>query len=264
MPGMSIQRSLGSALWLLLATGCAFTDMREIQNKPITTRTQPVPEIPYQVQGVTYYPLKDATGFVEEGVASWYGPNFHGKLTSNKEVYNMNAMTAAHRTLPFNSLVKVVNMGNGMETMVRINDRGPFAKDRIIDLSYKAAKKLGIVENGTALVKLIVVTPGNGGGNDPGPTPPYNNNGNNYGDKANLSPQDNYSIQVAVFRDPDNANRAGQQIESGRVKPFTLEGETYYRVLVGSVADFERAIKLRDEVRRQGYPKAFIVSVSNN
>ena len=99
----------------------------------------------------------------QEGVASWYGPGFHGKLTSNGEVYDMHATTAAHKTLPFNTRVRVVNLDNQRETEVRINDRGPFAGNRIIDLSYQAAKELGMIKSGIAPVRLVVTQrPGSG------------------------------------------------------------------------------------------------------
>ncbi|MCA1980484.1 MAG: septal ring lytic transglycosylase RlpA family protein, partial [Calditerrivibrio sp.] len=95
---------------------------------------------PYTVFGVTYYPLDYIHKYEEEGIASWYGADFHGKLTSSKEIYNMHDMTAAHKLLPLGSTVLVKSLENGKEIVVRINDRGPFVKDRIIDLSYKAAK----------------------------------------------------------------------------------------------------------------------------
>lgn len=111
---------------------------------------------PYKIEGVTYYPLADAEGYEEKGTASWYGPDFHEKPTANGETYNQDAMTAAHRTLPFNTLVLVENLDNGRAVVVRVNDRGPYAKDRIIDLSKRAATEIGMVGAGTARVKLSV------------------------------------------------------------------------------------------------------------
>ncbi len=96
-------------------------------------------------------------GYTEVGTASWYGPNFHGKKTADGEIYNMYAHTAASKTLPFNTMVKVINLNNGRSTVVRINDRGPFVKNRIIDLSYAAAKDLGMIGTGTAPVKIVVL-----------------------------------------------------------------------------------------------------------
>jgi rare lipoprotein A len=112
---------------------------------------------PYVVRGIKYYPTVVNVGDTFKGRASWYGPDFHGKLTSNGEVYNMYDMTAAHKTLPMNTIVKVTNLRNGLSTVVRINDRGPFVATRIIDLSNKAAKKIKMVGTGTAPVKLEIL-----------------------------------------------------------------------------------------------------------
>lgn len=112
---------------------------------------------PYVVRGRKYYPTVVSVGDTFHGTASWYGPNFHGKLTSNGERYNMWDMTAAHKTLPMNTIIKVTNKRNGKVAVVRINDRGPFVSNRIIDLSKAAAKKIGMIGTGTAPVKLEVL-----------------------------------------------------------------------------------------------------------
>ena len=112
---------------------------------------------PYTINGKTYYPTSVNVGDIASGMASWYGPKFHGKKTSNGEIYNMNAMTAAHKTLPMNTIVKVTNLRNNRITQVRINDRGPFVAGRIIDLSKAAAGKIDMLGSGTAPVKLEVV-----------------------------------------------------------------------------------------------------------
>lgn len=114
----------------------------------------------YTVRGKTYYPLKSAAGFTETGVASWYGPGFHGKKTSNGERYNQNSMTAAHKLLPFNTKLRVTNLKNGRSVVVRINDRGPFVGSRIIDLSRAAAKQLDMLGSGTARVRLVALEGG--------------------------------------------------------------------------------------------------------
>ena len=115
---------------------------------------------PYTVNGKTYYPLPDAKGYEEICYASWYGPNFHRKLTASGEPYNMYAYTAAHKILPLGTYVLVTNLENGKQVVVRINDRGPFVKNRCIDLSYAAAKKIGLIKKGVAKVKLQAVTSG--------------------------------------------------------------------------------------------------------
>ncbi len=112
---------------------------------------------PYTVNGKTYYPTVVGVGETATGVASWYGPGFHGKKTSNGEVYNQNAFTAAHKTLPMNTIVSVTNLDNGRKTTVRINDRGPFVDNRIIDVSKAAATRLDMLQTGTAPVKLEVI-----------------------------------------------------------------------------------------------------------
>ena len=119
----------------------------------------------YSVLGKTYRIRDKAEGYVEEGRASFYGKKFHGRLTSNQEVYDMYAMTAAHRSLPLPSYVRVTNLDNGKSVVVRVNDRGPFHAGRIIDLSYAAATKLGFIKQGTARVEVRALTPGDERGN---------------------------------------------------------------------------------------------------
>jgi rare lipoprotein A len=111
---------------------------------------------PYEIRGVWYYPVADYS-YAETGIASWYGPGFHGKLTANGETYDENDLTAAHRTLPMPSLVRVTNLENGRSLVVRVNDRGPFAHGRIIDLSRRSAQLLGIEQRGTAKVKVEIL-----------------------------------------------------------------------------------------------------------
>ncbi len=131
---------------LLSITGCAgfFPDPYDISGQ----------QKPYTVRGVKYYPLATADGFEEIGIASWYGPDFHGKRTANGEIYNQHLYTAAHKTLPLNTYVYVENLENGETIRVKINDRGPFAEGRIIDLSRKGALELGMLEKGTARVRV--------------------------------------------------------------------------------------------------------------
>lgn len=114
----------------------------------------------YVVLGKRYHVMQSSRGYHERGIASWYGRKFHGRKTSNGETYNMYAMSAAHKTLPIPTYLHVTNLRNGRSTVVRVNDRGPFHENRIIDLSYAAASKLGIVETGTGLVEVKVITPG--------------------------------------------------------------------------------------------------------
>jgi rare lipoprotein A len=112
---------------------------------------------PYVIRGIRYYPTVVSVGDEFDGRASWYGPDFHGKHTSNGEIYNMYDMTAAHKTLPMNTIVKVTNIDNGLTTVVRVNDRGPFVATRIIDLSKSAASKINMIGTGTARVTIEIL-----------------------------------------------------------------------------------------------------------
>ena len=117
----------------------------------------PATQRPYVVKGVTYVPIPSAKGYRERGVAFWYGEPFHGRHTSNGEIYNMYGDTAAHKTLPMETILLVRNLDNGRSSVVRINDRGPFVRERIIDLSYTKARELGVVAKGTARVEIVAL-----------------------------------------------------------------------------------------------------------
>lgn len=158
-------RALMPGLAALALTACAETQLAVHTAKEVagTTRaTGPAQQgaykvgKPYQIDGRWYYPNEDMA-YQEEGIASWYGPNFHGKLTANGESYDMNALTAAHRTLPMPSFVRVTNLENGRAVVLRVNDRGPFAKERIIDVSRRAAQLLGFQGQGTTRVRVEVL-----------------------------------------------------------------------------------------------------------
>lgn len=149
----------------LLLGGCAETNLAIHAAKQITpgtsekvARTQGGYKVgkPYQVNGVWYYPKVDYD-YVETGVASWYGPDFHGKATANGETYDMNTLTAAHKTLPLPSVVRVINLNNGRAVKLRVNDRGPFVNGRVIDVSRRAAQLLGFEAAGTAPVRVEIV-----------------------------------------------------------------------------------------------------------
>lgn len=160
-------------LGLVVLNGCSTSGRYSQSNDsaPVRKPTQaelkdaiPTGELPgrrgnatYSVYGKTYTPMSSTKGFSQEGESSWYGRKFHGHLTSNGEVYDMFAMSAAHKTLPLPSYVRVTNLANNKHVVVRVNDRGPFHKDRIIDLSYSAAYKIGMLKTGTANVKVEVI-----------------------------------------------------------------------------------------------------------
>lgn len=151
------------ALAVAALAGCAETQLAVHAAKRVGPGSVSVPDgvrykvgTPYQIAGTWYTPAEDFD-YVETGVASWYGPDFHGKATANGEVYDMNDLTAAHRTLPMPSVVRVTNMENGRSLVLRVNDRGPFARNRIIDVSRRGAQLLGFESQGTARVRVEIL-----------------------------------------------------------------------------------------------------------
>jgi len=181
---------------------------------------------------------------IEEGIASWYGPNFHGKLTADGEKYDMNQLTAAHRTLPFNTIVKVKNLDNGKTVNVRINDRGPYAKNRIIDLSKKAAKKLGMLGPGTAHVALILV------------------DGNLKNSRTTNLKIPTYTIQIASFKDKAHAFELSRKIRGSRVETFHLNNHNVYRVYYGIFVDEDEAHKKQRNLKKQGF-NGYVKQIQN-
>jgi len=204
---------------------------------------------PYQVGGKTYYPTVVAVGSTYRGIASWYGPNFHGKRTSNGEIYNMYDFTAAHKTLPMNTMVKVTNLKNGRSTVVRINDRGPFVGDRIIDLSYAAAKKIGMVGRGTAPVELEVLGFDSHIQNLPGV-------------KRQKVVLGNFAVQIGSFRRYEgakitqNRNALVQGRYKAVIQKFIVDGEPLYRVWL---TGFKSEAEARDFIDQGLYRGAFII-----
>jgi rare lipoprotein A len=198
---------------------------------------------PYTVHGKTYYPLKSARGFVEEGIASWYGPGFHGKKTASGELYNQNALTAAHKILPLGTRARITRLSDKKSIVVTINDRGPFVADRVIDLSRKAAATLGIMSKGTARVRVQSLDA----------IPRLKDDGVMEGD---------FYIQLGSFADRGNADslikalsRAGHQ---GRL---FQSGNRRWNVQIGPWADSARAREMLGSFRSR-YPQAFVVGGS--
>jgi len=186
----------------------------------------------YKVNGKRYRTLDSAEGFQERGVASWYGTKFHGQRTSSGEPYDMYAMTAAHKSLPLPTYVRVTNLENGSTVVLRVNDRGPFHDNRIIDLSYAAATKLGIAQNGTGLVEVHAIAPDtaqDAGAEIPPPAP---------------APE--LFIQVGAFSTRGNAEALkstleGHEITGVGIYDGTSDGSTIYRVRVGPLKDVDSA-----------------------
>ena len=186
----------------------------------------------YDVLGRRYFVLAAADGYLERGVASWYGPTFHGGNTSSGEPYDMYGMSAAHRTLPLPTYARVTNLRNGRSVVVRINDRGPFVANRLIDLSYTAAAKLDMIHEGTTLVEVRALTP----------------DAPDELTRSAQSPPPSLYVQAGAFADPRNAQHVLERLHAaGLASAFILsplEGKSrLYRVRlgpVGSVAEFDQ------------------------
>lgn len=189
-----------------------------------------------QACGITRVSKKKGQ-FVGEGIASWYGPNFHGQQTANGETYNMNELTAAHRTLPFNARVRVINQDNGQSVVVRINDRGPYAKGRIIDLSRKAASEIGMISTGTAHVQLIAI----GGGDSPIDT------------QAAINQTEKFTLQLAAFKTQIDADKFAEKLDDSHVRKSNVKGEVVYRVYYGEYSNPEDARQAKRKLRRDGF-----------
>ncbi len=193
----------------------------------------------YEVFGKRYYVLSASVDYVERGIASWYGPGFHKIRTSTGEPYDMYAMTAAHKTLPLPAYVRVTNLQNGRSIVVRVNDRGPFVGNRIIDLSYSAAAKLDMLRHGTAMVEVRAIDPG-------APAIPA------AAASAAAAPGRTGSlfVQAGAFADPANASRLADKLRGGTygnvtVRNDVIAGRAMYRVRIGPVPDvpeFDRIV----------------------
>lgn len=239
------------AILLLLAL-CFMSALWGCQpHKPDTGDNVPA-DGTYEVFGKQYTPVDSADRFHEKGIASWYGHPFHGRKTSNGERYNMNAKTAAHPTLPMGTFLLVRNLENNKETVVRINDRGPFAKNRIIDLSYRSAKAIDMVQNGTARVEIMTVDA----------------EADDFKERIRAEHPDFYTgdftLQVGAYTDKDKAYATAEKLKAFEtevfVKPVTVDGRNIYRVQVGRFADRGDAEKMKALLAQNGYDDVFAVS----
>lgn len=171
---------------------------------------------------------KGGVGYSERGVASWYGPGFHGNHTANGEVYDMDALTAAHKTLPFDTVVEVRNRDNGRRVQVRINDRGPFARGRIIDLSRRAAKKIDMLGPGTARVEIRVVSASPAGASG------------------------TFWVQAGAFQDKQKARNLYYELRSDYSKVKLQSADGWHRVRLGPYSKKKRAEQTRRDLRYEG------------
>jgi rare lipoprotein A len=228
---------------LLFAAGCNHKSQRT-QSPPAPTPAPPQvpPSQPTTPTPPAHGQQAPVNGWVEEGVASWYGYPFQGRRTSNGEIYDMHELTAAHRTLPFNAMVRVTNLTNGRQTEVRINDRGPFVANRVIDLSLSAAQAIEMVGPGTAHVRLEVIS-------GPNPSVGY------------------FGVQVGAFLVQENAARLKAQLESRyppvSVVPFESPNGTFYRVRIGRLASEAAARSLAEQLHNTEQFTTFVVRLDN-
>lgn len=198
---------------------------------------------PYEVLGRTYRVMNSAAGYRERGRASWYGTKFHGRPTSSGEPYDLYQLTAAHRTLPLPTWVEVTRLDTGKSVTVRVNDRGPFHPDRIIDLSWAAASELGMTERGTAPVEVRAITFDDGPGATPRPArvPVF--------------------VQVGAFSERERAHRVMRDLEDAGIGPIETEPARtdvgrVWRVRLGPIEEITRAITLVDRVAELGLGRA--------
>jgi rare lipoprotein A len=216
--------------------------------------TAPGQPRPYRVFGVWYQPMVDARGYEEEGVASWYGEEFHGRKTSSGEIYDMYAMTAAHKTLPMNTWVEVHNLDSNRKIKVRINDRGPFVTGRIIDLSYTGAREIGMVGPGTARVRVTALGAAT-----------------QFAQKEPVAFRDldywtgNFTVQVGAFQDKTNADRFKEKLSKSYLNAHIVVHEDhrgrFFRVRIGQFSNLKDAERFSEIlVKNDGFDQAFAVA----
>jgi rare lipoprotein A len=225
----------------------------------ISKLVEPVPKVepralygnksPYSVLGRTYTVLPSARGYVERGIASFYGNKFHGYKTSSLENYDMYGFTAASKTLPLPSYARVTNLANGKSVIVRVNDRGPFHEDRVIDLSYVAAVKIGVWPKGTGLVEVRGINPGEPVRDLPPPPP-----------AAPPGKLPGIYLQAGAFSDAANAEQVAQRLRAANFAPVQvmdaeIGGRTVHRVRLGPLPDVDSSDRVSDQITNMGLPR---------
>lgn len=243
---MLSHRNISDIIYILFLIFLVFFS----QQAYCSTKTSPPTQKPYIINNIRYYPIPTSSGYVETGIASWYGPDFHGRPTSNGERYNMYEFTAAHKILPMNTILLVKNLENGKEDVVRINDRGPFVRGRIIDLSYSTAKKLDILRKGTAKVTITALAPGKNGGRK--------------GDTQYDFEKGEFYVQIGSFAEKSNALRLQKRFtDTGHtavIQKYLSPKTTYYRVQVYAGTYLQHAKRSEEALLRLGYNGSFIVA----
>ncbi len=214
----------------------------------------------YKVLGKNYYTLSSAEGYHEKGIASWYGTKFHGRRTSSGEIYDMYKMTAAHKTLPLPTYAEVTNLENGKKVIVKINDRGPFHENRLIDLSYSAATKLGIIAKGTGLVEVrALTTPGKASITQPVKAPSSEVTAS----VKSINSADMF-LQVGAFSSLSRAEQIKRKLQHEvtgviTITPFSSSQGTLYRVRIGPISNVEQGDSLATKLASLGFPNSHIV-----
>jgi len=216
------------------------------------------------VAGRKYTPMQSVSSYDESGVASWYGADFHGKNTANGESYDMHTLSAAHKTLPMPTLVRVTNLENDRTVIVRVNDRGPFVKDRLIDLSQAAAKELGYLNQGTARVRVQTLDQ----------KPLLQAAASPATQAANAVPvhitplkqqtaAGNIFVQLGAFSSQENANQLRdqmlQQYPNTALHAKQIATQTFYRVRIGPFSHMHEIEKTMISLQNSGYNKAIVV-----
>lgn len=234
-------------------------------DKLIEPSPKPVPlarygnKSPYTVLGKSYYVLDKADDYDQRGIASWYGQKFNGRKTSSGEIYSICEFTAAHKTLPLPSYVRVTNGRNGKSVVVRVNDRGPFHEGRIIDLSYVAAVRIGLDKTGTAPVHVELIRFGDLK-NDNTPEIPFDNKPKLDSDNS----ADEVSLQFGSFAEKDNAKRLQDRLEAADIRNIELDkveikGQSIWRVQLHALKN-ERLHEILEKIRQMGLPKPKVFS----
>ncbi len=255
----------GALLLLVLATGCASqrpapaADPEPVSESRSRYGNGPI----YEVHGRRYVVLDSSADYRERGIASWYGKKFHGRLTSSRERYDMYAMTAAHKTLPLPTMARVTNLKNGKSVVVRVNDRGPFVANRLIDLSYAAAEAIGIVEAGTGMVEVVALRDYQVAGTTPAAPPePVAAAAR---EAASAVSEAMLYLQVGAFGDAENAHRRFAMLKDGGIEPAFVHEDAavrpaLYRVRIGPIANVAQYDSLVLKLKNLGISEMHLVT----
>jgi rare lipoprotein A len=194
----------------------------------------------YVIDNQRYHVLSSAKGFTQQGLASWYGDDFNGLPTASGEVYDMYANTAAHRTLPFGTTIKVTNLSNNQSVLVKVNDRGPFVEGRILDLSYASASKLDMLETGVEMVRIEALAAESSGDYD--------------------FQQGKFSIQIGAFKQRENAQKLADSLANSYIVIYESPNGRFYRVRVGHHTNLQEAYETCRELESNGFHEAFVIA----